>query len=48
MARLRLKFRPGNTASRDGRTLDEHLATVCTIENGKFVAIETTSPMWTV
>jgi ketosteroid isomerase-like protein len=34
------------TASRDGRTLDEHFAPMCTIENGEIVAIETTSPIW--
>jgi ketosteroid isomerase-like protein len=45
---IAVEVRPGNTASRDGRTLYEHFATVCTIENGKIVAIETTSPMWAV
>jgi hypothetical protein len=34
------------TASRDGRTLDEHFAPMCTIENGEIVAIESNSPMW--
>jgi ketosteroid isomerase-like protein len=45
---IAVEVRPGNTASRDGRTLDEHFAPVCTIENGEIVAIETTSSMWAV
>ncbi|MEJ1975899.1 MAG: hypothetical protein WDN49_07115 [Acetobacteraceae bacterium] len=30
-----------NTASREGRILDEHLATVCYLRDGKIAAIET-------
>ena len=30
-----------NTAERNGRKLDEHLATVCRIDNGKIAFIET-------
>lgn len=30
-----------DTASRDGLVLDEHLATVCTLAEGKIVEIET-------
>jgi uncharacterized protein len=30
-----------NTATRQGRTLDEHLATVCFLRDGKIAAIET-------
>lgn len=41
LSRTNMALALHNTASRDGLVLDEHLATVCTLAEGKIVEIET-------